>query len=152
MLTVLASALLAQDGKAVYEKWCAGCHGDTGAGDGFASKAMLPHPRDFTKGIYKIRTTASGEIPTDADLRHVVEVGMPGTAMPEWKTRLSDAEIGAVVQYIMSFSSNSFKGPVAKAIDIGKAPGGSGAEEGRAVFQKLECYKCHGAAGRGDGK
>jgi DMSO reductase family type II enzyme heme b subunit len=152
MLTVLASALLAQDGKAVYEKWCAGCHGDTGAGDGFASKAMLPHPRDFTKGIYKIRTTASGEIPTDADLRHVVEVGMPGTAMPEWKTRLSDAEIGAVVQYIKSFSSNSFKGPVAKAIDIGKAPGGSGAEEGRAVFQKLECYKCHGAAGRGDGK
>jgi DMSO reductase family type II enzyme heme b subunit len=151
LLLSLPVTLLAQDGKAVYEKWCAGCHGDAGAGDGFASKAMLPHPRDFTKGVYKIRTTASGEIPTDADLRHIVEVGMPGTAMPEWKTRLSDAEIGAVVQYIKTFSS-FFKGAQAKAIEVGKAPGGSGVEEGRAVFQKLECFKCHGAAGRGDGK
>ena len=143
--------LLAQNGKAVYDKWCAGCHGDTGAGDGFASKAMLPHPRDFTKGVYKIRTTASGEIPTDDDLRHIIEAGMPGTAMPEWKTRLSAGEIGAVVQYIKSFS-NFFKGTQAKALAVGKPPSGSGVEEGRAVFQKLECFKCHGNAGRGDGK
>ena len=33
---------------------------------------MLPRPRDFTKGIYQIRTTASGELPTDADLMRVV--------------------------------------------------------------------------------
>jgi cbb3-type cytochrome c oxidase subunit III len=147
----LPAALHAQNGKAVYDKWCSGCHGDTGAGDGFGSKAMLPRPRDFTKGVYKIRTTASGEIPTDDDLRHIIEVGMPGTAMPEWKSRLSDAEIGAVVQYIKSFS-NFFKSTQGKALAIGKPPGGSGVEEGRAVFQKLECFKCHGAAGRGDGK
>jgi len=133
-------------------KWCSGCHGDAGAGDGYGSKAMLPHPRDFTKGVYKIRTTASGEIPTDDDLRRIVEVGMPGTAMPEWKSRLSAAEIGAVVQYIKTFSPNSFKGPAAKQIAIGKAPSGSGVDEGKTVFQKLECYKCHGAAGRADGK
>src|SRR4051794_16386528 len=48
----------AQDGKTVYNKWCSGCHGETGAGDGVGAKTMLPHPRDFTKAVYKIRTTA----------------------------------------------------------------------------------------------
>ena len=156
-LSLLAVALVtpgritAQDGKAVYDKWCSGCHGDTGAGDGYGSKAMLPHPRDFTKGVYKIRTTASGEIPTDDDLRHIIEVGMPGTGMPEWKSRLSAAEISGVIQYIKSFSANSFKTP-AKQIDIGRAPSGNGVDEGKTVFQKLECFKCHGMAGRADGK
>ena len=28
-------------GKKVYDKWCSGCHGDTGAGDGVASKVMF---------------------------------------------------------------------------------------------------------------
>jgi|tagenome__1003787_1003787.scaffolds.fasta_scaffold20989749_7 mono/diheme cytochrome c family protein len=144
--------LSAQDGKTIYNKWCSGCHGETGAGDGVGAKTMLPHPRDFTKAVYKIRTTASGEIPTDDDLRRIVEVGMPGTAMPEWKSRLSAAEIGAVVQYLKTFSPNSFKGAAAKAIAIGKAPGGDGVADGKAVFQKLECYKCHGLAGRADGK
>ena len=149
---LMPGVLRAQDGKTVYDKWCAGCHGDTGAGDGFGAKTMLPHPRDFTKGVYKIRTTASGEIPTDDDLRHVIEVGMPGTAMPEWKSRLNTGEINAVIQYIKSFSPNSFKSAAAKAIAMGKAPSGSGVDEGKAVFQKLECFKCHGAAGRADGK
>ena len=144
-------ALSAQQpqGKAVYDKWCAGCHGETGAGDGAAAKMMLPHPRDFTKGVYKIRTTASGEIPTDADIRHIIEVGMPGTAMPEWKSRLSDAEISAVVQYVKSFS-NFFKSTQAKAVALGNAPGAD-VEDGKRTFQKLECFKCHGQQGRGDG-
>src|SRR3989454_10425394 len=63
-------SLAAQDttkGKAVYVKWCAGCHGDGGAGDGPAAASMLPRPRNFTSGLYKIRTTASGQLPTDAD-------------------------------------------------------------------------------------
>jgi cytochrome c oxidase cbb3-type subunit 2 len=150
-VSLAATTLTAQDGKVVYTKWCAGCHGDTGAGDGVGSKTMLPHPRDFTKAVYKIRTTASGEIPTDDDLRHVIEVGMPGTAMPEWKSRLSAGEITSVIGYIKSFSASSFKTP-AKAIAIAKAPSGSGVDEGKAVFQKLECAKCHGMAGRADGK
>jgi DMSO reductase family type II enzyme heme b subunit len=149
---LIVPALLAAQqpqGKAVYDKWCAGCHGDAGAGDGSGAKTMLPHPRDFTKGVYKIRTTASGELPTDADIRHVIEVGMPGTAMPEWKSRLSDAEIGALVQYLKTFSS-FFKGAEPKPIAVGKAPG-SDVTKGRETFMKVECFKCHGQAGRGDG-
>src|SRR5262245_13337312 len=105
-LAVAPMAVGAQQatGKAVYDKWCAGCHGTTGAGDGPAAEYMLPRPRDFTKGIYQIRTTASGELPTDADLLRVVSDGMPGTTMPEWKSKLSESERTSVIAYIKSLS------------------------------------------------
>ena len=82
-LLVLA-LLVTQDttaGKAVYQKWCAGCHGDNGAGDGEAARYMLPHPRDFTGAVYQIRSTANSELPTDADLLRAIDQGLPGTAM-----------------------------------------------------------------------
>src|SRR5438874_1615518 len=107
-LTALRSPLTAQDtvkGKAVYAKWCAGCHGDTGAGDGPAAAAMVPRPRNFTGAVYKIRTTASGQLPTDADLMRAIDEGLPGSAMPAWKGRLSDAERRDVIAYIKTFSS-----------------------------------------------
>lgn len=148
------SAILAQEprGKAIYDKWCAECHGNTGAGDGSAQAFMLPRPRDFTKGSYQIRTTASGELPTDDDLRRVIDNGMPGTAMPRWGDRLSDAEREDVIAYIKSFSQ-FFTGAAPTPIEIGSAPGSSteAIAEGREVYTKLECFKCHGQAGRGDG-
>jgi DMSO reductase family type II enzyme heme b subunit len=139
-------------GKAVYDRWCAGCHGDTGAGDGEAASTMLPRPRDFTRGIYQIRTTASGQSPTDADLHGVIADGMPGTAMPGWKDRLTQQERDDVVAYIKSFS-RFFEEQAPEPLAVGSAPGSSeeGLAEGRQVFEKLECFKCHGTAGRGDG-
>ncbi len=147
-------ALPAQEarGKAVYDKWCAGCHGDTGAGDGEAARYMLPRPRDFTRAVFKIRTSASGEIPTDADLRRVIDVGMPGTAMPGWQERLSERERDDVVAYVKSFSQ-FFAGTTATAVTLGGAPGSSteSIAAGKAAYEKLECFKCHGQAARGDG-
>src|SRR5437870_9908452 len=101
-------SLAAQDttaGKRVYVKWCAGCHGDSGAGDGLAAAHMLPRPRNFTGAVYKIRTTASGQLPTDADLMRAIDDGLPGSAMPAWKGRLSDAERRDVAAYLKTFSS-----------------------------------------------
>ena len=146
------TAQAAAPGKAVYDKWCAGCHGDQGAGDGAGARTMLPHPRDFTKGVYKIRTTASGELPSDEDLKHIIEVGMPGTAMPEWKSRLSETEIRSVIAYLKGFSS-FFSGAAPKAVALGKAPSSSDQSiaDGRATYRKLECFKCHGDQGRGNG-
>src|SRR5260370_18024948 len=86
-----APCSFAQDttaGKVVYQKWCAGCHGDNGAGDGVAAHRMIPPPRDFTGAIYQIRTTASGQLPTDADLTRSIDEGLGGTPMPGWKARL----------------------------------------------------------------
>jgi DMSO reductase family type II enzyme heme b subunit len=146
-------AAQAPRGKATYDKWCAGCHGDTGAGDGPGAGHMLPQPRDFRRGVYKIRSTASGEIPTDTDLRHIVDKGMPATAMPEWESLLNNRERDDVVAYIKSFY-DQFGSSKATPLQFGSAPGSSDAAiaDGRATYQKLECFKCHGQQGRGDGK
>lgn len=142
----------AQPGRAVYDEWCAGCHGDQGKGDGPAADRMLPRPRDFTRGVYQIRTTASGELPTDADLMHVIDAGMPGTAMPGWESHLSQQARTDVRAYIKTFS-RFFAGAAPAAIATGSAPSPSdeGMRSGREGYTKLECFKCHGAAGRGDG-
>ena len=57
----------ANAGKPLYELKCAGCHGVKGDGKGPAAELLLPAPRDFTSGIYKIRTTAN-KTPTDQDI------------------------------------------------------------------------------------
>lgn len=155
----LLSPLSAQElpgggrGKEFYDKWCAECHGETGAGDGSAAARMLPRPRDFTGAVFQIRTTASGELATDEDLRRVIDGGMPGTAMPGWRSRLNAAERDAVIAYLKTFST-FWEGAAPQAIELGRAPRSSpeGITEGRAVFEKLECFKCHGDLGRGDGQ
>ncbi|PYO13356.1 MAG: hypothetical protein DMD75_05865, partial [Candidatus Rokuibacteriota bacterium] len=80
---VAAQAGDATAGKAVYELKCMGCHGDKGDGKGPAAELLMPGPRDFTSGIYKIRTTAN-KVPTDQDLFRIITDGMPGTSMPSW--------------------------------------------------------------------
>ena len=52
-------------GKALYDDKCAHCHGIEGAGDGSGAENLLPRPRDFTRGLYKIRSTESAQLPTD---------------------------------------------------------------------------------------
>ena len=140
-------------GKAVYDRWCMECHGETGAGDGSAAAFMLPRPRDFTRASYQIRTTASGELPTDADIRRIIDQGMPGTAMPAWAGKLSATERGDLVSYLKSLST-FFDGDPPTPIAVGRPPGenADGLAEGQATYEKLECFKCHGQAGRGDGQ
>src|SRR5881296_2050943 len=152
-------SLAAQDttaGKRVYVKWCAGCHGDAGAGDGVAAAYMLPRPRNFTGGLYKIRTTASGQLPTDADLERAIDEGLPGSAMPGWKGRLSQAERRDVRAYIKTFSS--FFADTSQhvvALKFSSPPGGgtnvAALKVGRQFYDSIGCRKCHGDQGRGDG-
>src|SRR5467141_3474141 len=147
-------------GKAVYVKWCSGCHGDGGGGDGPAAATMLPRPRNFTGAIYKIRSTASGQLPTDADLLRAIDEGLPGTAMPAWKTRLSDGERRDVMAYLKTFSAFfSDTSQHVTPLKFGSAPGGGsgggggarGARGGRLFYDSIGCRKCHGDQGRGNG-
>src|SRR5204863_880162 len=133
-----------------------GCHGETGAGDGPAAAYMLPRPRNFTGAVYKIRTTASGQLPADADLRRAIDEGLPGSAMPPWKGRLSDAERRDVLAYLKTFSS--FFADTSQhvvALKFGSEPGGGTSAEalkvGRQFYDSIGCRKCHGDQGRGDG-
>lgn len=140
-------------GKPVYDKWCAGCHGVEGDGEGEAAAWMLPRPRDFTTALYQIRTTPSGALPTDADIRHVIDVGMPGTAMPGWESRLTRRQREDLVAYLKTFSRFFEMEDAPEPVAIGRQPGGGAEalEDGARVYREMECWKCHGDAGRGDG-
>src|SRR2546423_15233838 len=90
---------------------------------------MLPRPRNFTGAVYKIRTTASGQLPTDADLMRAIDEGLPGSAMPAWQGRLSDGGRRDGAEDIKTFSSffADTSQPVAALKFSGEPSGGTGA-------------------------
>ena len=137
-------------GKAVYELKCMGCHGDKGDGKGPAAELLMPGPRDFTSGIYKIRTTAN-KVPTDQDLFRIITDGMPGTSMPSWAV-LPDRDRWNLVAYIKAFAADKFK-EAPKKLELPKevASSAESIKRGKEMFEAIECHKCHGTEGRGDG-
>lgn len=140
-------------GQKIYTKWCAQCHGDAGDGQGIAAPTLRPAPRDFTSGKYKVRATPSGSLPTDADVKRSIKLGLPYTGMPAFE-QFSDEELSALVYYLKSFSAD-FADPerYLEPLELPKPPPYSAAaeEEGRAAYQELGCAACHGETGRGNG-
>lgn len=140
-------------GKKIYLKFCSQCHGENGDGNGIAKPFLRPAPRDFTFGIFKFRSTASGELPTDADLKRSIREGMHYTAMPAWQD-LTETEVTNLVYFIKTFN-DYFSGPygVVEPIDIPEPPSFSeeSAEQGRQVYLDNQCFDCHGNSGRGNG-
>src|ERR1035437_10406278 len=49
-------------GKEMYHVSCTPCHGADGKGDGSIAANLRGMPRDFTRGIFMNRSTASGEL------------------------------------------------------------------------------------------
>ncbi len=138
-------------GKAVYEKKCVLCHGETGDGAGPGASQFEPRPRDFTKGKFKIRTSVSGQAPTDADLFRVISEGMPGTSMPGWKA-LPEKDRWSLVGYIKTFAPEAFKEtPKPAVLPKEVASSKESLARGKEMYEAIECNKCHGAGGRGDG-
>jgi DMSO reductase family type II enzyme heme b subunit len=141
-------------GKALYAEHCAQCHGEEGDGEGVMADLLDPRPRDFRRGIYKIRRTPQGALPTDEDLFRVVASGMPGTSMPAWRGLLRDEEIWQLVDHIETFSPDFADFPAEEQfllegrIDASPESLARGAE----VYVKAECNKCHGDGGRGNGR
>lgn len=142
-------------GKKVYDQNCAACHGLNGDAKADAAAFLLPKPRNFVDAKYRMRSTATGSLPTDADLFRAVSLGMNGTPMPPWKHMLSDDERWAVVEYIKTFSPRFSDESEAKpsVVDLGAPPPRNDAAiaEGKAIYTKLNCFTCHGDTGRGDG-
>lgn len=89
----------AGDQTGLYREHCAQCHGITGNGAGPTSGFVDPYPRDFRLGKFKYKSTKLGQRPTDDDLRRVIVNGIPGTAMPSFRT-MNDDDIQALIDYV----------------------------------------------------
>lgn len=149
--SALAKPGAVEKGKVVYDKRCTWCHGDEGAGDGAAQERLLPPPRDFTSGNYKIKTSDFEEmVPSDEDVFRMIRDGMPGTAMPGWKDILSEQDMWDLVAYVKSFAG--FEQPPAKLVDYGTQVKSSdeSIEKGKHLFEDGDrCVECHGKSGKG---
>ncbi|RMH09829.1 MAG: hypothetical protein D6704_00585, partial [Nitrospirae bacterium] len=147
-------------GKQIYFTECVWCHGVEGAGDGPAADRLWPRPRNFTQGIFKIRHTASGELPLIEDLFETVTHGLPGSVMPSWEGVLSEQQRRDVVAFIVTelvrdrkFDDTEFETFTALQLDTIKPipPSPESVKKGAVLFKEKKCVECHGLEGRGDG-
>ncbi len=140
-------------GRNLYEKKCGFCHGNEGGGDGPVADYLNPRPRDFTMGLYKIRTTATGEPPSDEDLFKAITIGVPGTSMPAWDN-LNEVQRWQLVHYIKTFSPDDFNPEYPpEMVTIGEKIPETPATiaRGKELYKNMKCWECHGDGGKGDG-
>ena len=113
-------------GKALYDQHCTACHGaNASAGE-------------RAPAIVSAATSMRGQR-SDAQLMAIVKNGIPGTAMPAWGNRLSDADIANIGAFIRALRGTALDNPL---------PGD--VARGEAVFWgKGGCSSCHAISGRG---
>jgi mono/diheme cytochrome c family protein len=137
-------------GERVFMQRCAVCHGPDGRGNGPAAPSLIPHPRNFTKGQFKYKSTPGDKPPLDADLIRTISNGLQASAMPYFKDLLSEDEIREVVKHIKKMSP-VFKDPPSEALSIPPRvdPDAASIERGKNLFLANGCMVCHGTDGRG---
>jgi cytochrome c oxidase cbb3-type subunit 2 len=143
----------ADRGKQIYRRYCIGCHGQYGNGQGENAPYLDPKPRDFTLGTFKCRSTPTGSIPLDEDLFRTIKRGIDTTAMPSWLP-LTDQQRADLIAYVKSFSTR-FRDekpdpPIQIPPETPNTP--ESVKRGEVLFQDtLKCVQCHGTTGRADG-
>lgn len=139
-------------GAHLYAEHCAICHGTDGRGNGPAAPSLHPRPRDFTGGVFKLKSTPGSDPPTRADVHDAIRRGMPGSSMPAWDDLLSAAEVDAVAEWVRNFGPHQSWADDDRGLAV--PPGAlvaASAERGQALYSQLGCTSCHGEHGRGDG-
>ncbi len=160
-LRLLAATMLflpafaaADPATSVYDHACAWCHGKDGRGDGPAAfsigKYRSPRPRDFTRGRFELRSTPSGELPTDDDLLRTVERGIPGS-MPSFRGLTAGERRLAVTAVRRFYPGFATARPTPIAVPEAPALDAAAAARGRETYAAAGCASCHGETGRGDG-
>jgi mono/diheme cytochrome c family protein len=81
-------------GKKIFVKYCSGCHGSLGQGNGY--RILGPSPPDFT--------SLASRQKSDADLLKTIHEGKPN--MPAWKFRLSQKDSRDVLAYIRTLADD----------------------------------------------
>lgn len=148
-------------GQMIYKMACIHCHGVDGKGDGPAANFIggysAPHPRDFYRGVFKFRSTKSGHLPTAFDLMRTIRDGIPGY-MPSFRY-LGREKLRQVALYISQFYKRKTDRKIKKgkkpyeeiSIDHSVAFTKKSISRGEKKYMELECFKCHGMEGKGDG-
>jgi mono/diheme cytochrome c family protein len=139
-------------GPQLYYRYCWGCHGARGNSEGENAPYVTPLPRNFVTASFKCRSTPTGTLPTDEDLYDSLGRGFITTNMPSWIT-LTDQNRADLVAFIKTFSPRWKNDKPGEPIKIPDEPALTLASitHGKELYQKLECWKCHGQEGRGDG-
>jgi mono/diheme cytochrome c family protein len=78
-------------GRATFREECVSCHGARGRGDGPAGLALDPRPADLVLHVPQH---------TDGELFYMISRGMPPSAMPAWREKLSADERWELVHYL----------------------------------------------------
>ena len=139
-------------GKQDYRRWCVGCHGTEGNGEGENAPYVDPRPRDFTEALFRWRSTPTGTLPTDQDLYDTITRGVVDTLMPTWRPLTPQTRVD-LVAYIKTFSPKWKTQKPGTPITIPSEPPQTidSVLHGRQLFDQMQCWKCHGPEGRGDG-
>jgi cytochrome c oxidase cbb3-type subunit 2 len=138
-------------GRDVYRSDCAPCHGARGMGEGPAAPYLDVAPRVLADAQFRLRSTASGELPTDRDLYRTISEGVAGTPMRGFAEVLGPHARRSVVAYVKTLTPRFAEAEEPPArVPIPRAPPPNVAR-GRAVWQAAGCAECHGRTGRGDG-
>ena len=158
-------------GKRVYFTKCVWCHGVDGAGDGPGADRLWPRPRNFNQGTFKIRHTASGELPLfnynektpdsgKNDLFDTVTHGLPGSAMPPWEGILTEEQRIQVLSFVTTqlVKDRKFTDKQSESqtiLQLGTIKPAEATEDsikkGAQLIVDKKCIECHGVEGRGDG-
>jgi DMSO reductase family type II enzyme heme b subunit len=165
-------AEMIEAGKRVYFTKCVWCHGVDGAGDGPGADRLWPRPRNFNQGTFKIRHTASGELPLfnynektpdsgKNDLLDTVTHGLPGSAMPPWEGILTEEQRHPGVCHssppswlrIRKFTDKQSETQTILQLGTIKPaePTEESIKKGAQLIVDKKCIECHGVEGRGDG-
>ncbi len=144
-----------QRGREVYAKYCVGCHGENGQGDGPAAVRLITQPRDFTSGVYKFRSTDSGSLPMEADLYRTITRGLSGVSMPGFPLMPHRDKL-AVIEYIKRMYP-AWEDEAGRRVVVAspRAPADVDSQRridrGRIVYVAMQCTQCHGTDGSGRG-
>ena len=139
-----------------YRRYCVGCHGEMGDGNGEVAQwidtPMYAKPRDFQLAIFKCRSTPTGTLPTDEDLFDTIARGLDRSNMPPWNTFTKD-ERADLVAWIKHFSPRWQNEKAGPPIQIPAEPEVTPerVKAGQEVFGRVQCWKCHGVEGKANG-
>jgi cytochrome c oxidase cbb3-type subunit 2 len=135
-----------------YRRYCLVCHGQLGDGNGESAQWIDPKPRDFTLAIFKCRSTPTGTLPVDEDLYDTIARGLDRSNMPPWNT-FTRQERADLVAWIKHFSPRWQNEKPGTPIEIPAEPEVTPerVKAGQDVYARVQCWKCHGVEGRGNG-